>query len=126
MGARRNFSRREQRRHLAYTFQAADDAMQMDFNKTLHLFYQACSQVLRFGGQNSFLGDKDFCFYYYIYLKQILLRTTQFRGPQKYLGWHCPRMPPRGYWPAFYTKTMPYVTATVTKMRFFGSNSQVY
>jgi len=35
-------------------FQIADDAMQMDFHKTISPFYQACSQVLRFGGQNTF------------------------------------------------------------------------
>jgi len=35
-------------------FQVADDAMQMDFHKTLSPFYQVCSQVLRFGSQNTF------------------------------------------------------------------------
>ena len=35
-------------------FQVADDAIQIDFHKTLSSFYQACSQVLRFGGQNTF------------------------------------------------------------------------
>jgi len=35
-------------------FQVADDAMQMDFHKTHSPFYQACSQVLRFGWQNTF------------------------------------------------------------------------
>jgi len=50
----------------------------------------------------------------------------QFGDAQKYLWWHCPRMPPRGYGPAFYTTKTPLVTAAVTKMRFFGSNSQVH
>jgi len=35
-------------------FQVADNAKQMDFHKTLSRFYQACSQVLGFGGQNTF------------------------------------------------------------------------
>jgi len=38
MGVRRNFSR-GQRRNFAYPFQVADDDMQMDVHKTLHLFY---------------------------------------------------------------------------------------
>jgi len=63
---------------------------------------------------------------FYYTFKTILLGTTQYAGAQEYLGWHCPRMPPRGYRPAFYTTQMPHVTATVTKMRFFGSNTQVY
>jgi len=39
MGVRRNISRRGQHRHLAYIFQIADDAMQMDVNKSLYPFY---------------------------------------------------------------------------------------
>jgi len=35
-------------------FQVSDDAMQMDFHKPLSPFYQACSQVLTFGWQNTF------------------------------------------------------------------------
>jgi len=35
MRVRRKCSRREQRRHFAYPFQVADDAMQMDVHKTL-------------------------------------------------------------------------------------------
>jgi len=51
---------------------------------------------------------------------------NQFGYAQKYLEWHCPRMQPRGYGPAFYTTKTPLVTAAVTKMCFFASNSQVY
>jgi len=58
--------------------------------------------------------------------KKVLLGKTQFGDAQKNLGWHCPRMPPCGYRPAFYTPKTPFVTATATKMCFFGSNSQVY
>jgi len=39
MGVRRNFSREWQRHHFAYSFQVADDAMQMDTHKTLYPFY---------------------------------------------------------------------------------------
>ena len=38
MGVRRNFSRVGQRRHFAYLFQVADDAIQMDVHKTLFPF----------------------------------------------------------------------------------------
>jgi len=58
--------------------------------------------------------------------KKVLLDKTQFGDAQKYLGWHCPRMPPRSYGPVFYTTKTPLVTGAVTKMQFFGSNSQVY
>jgi len=58
--------------------------------------------------------------------KRILLGKTQFGDAQRYLGWHYPRIPPCGYGPAFYTTKRPLSTATVTKMRFFGSNSQAY
>jgi len=44
---------------------------------------QARSQVLRFGGQNAFLGRQDFCFY--LMFKKSFLGTTQFGGAQKYL-----------------------------------------
>jgi len=35
MGVRRNFFREGQCRHFAYPFEVADNAMQMDVNKTL-------------------------------------------------------------------------------------------
>ena len=38
MGVRRNFLRGGQRRHFAYPFQVANDAMQMDVSKTLYVF----------------------------------------------------------------------------------------
>jgi len=64
MGVRRYFSTGGQRRQFSYPFQVADDAMEMDVNKTL---YPYCT-----------------------------------------------------------TKETPHVAATVTKMRFVGSNGQVY
>jgi len=39
MGVRRNFSRREQSRHFAYSFQVSDDATQINVHKTLYPFY---------------------------------------------------------------------------------------
>jgi len=39
MGVRRNFSSEGQRRHFAYPFRVADDAMQIYFHKTLYPFY---------------------------------------------------------------------------------------
>jgi len=39
MGGRRNFSRGGQHRQFTYLFQIADDAMQMNVNKTLCPFY---------------------------------------------------------------------------------------
>ena len=39
MGVRRKFSRRVQRRHFAYPFQVADDAMQMDVHEMIYTFY---------------------------------------------------------------------------------------
>jgi len=39
MGVRRKFSRRGQRRHIAYPFLVADDAMQTDVHKALYPFY---------------------------------------------------------------------------------------
>jgi len=43
--------------------------------------------------------------------KKFLLDKTQFGDSQKYLGWYCPRMPPRGYVPGFCTTKTPLVTA---------------
>ena len=123
MGVRGNFSRGLQRRYLAYTFQIAE--MQMDFHKTLYLFYQAYSQVLRFSGQNTFLRGKYF-FYYRPMLKTDFTGHNKIGRTKNYLGCHFPRIPPRGYGPVFFTKTTSYVTATVIKMRFFGTNSQVH
>jgi len=39
MGVRKNFSRGRQRRHIAYRFPVADDAMQMDGHNALYPFY---------------------------------------------------------------------------------------
>jgi len=45
-----------------------------------------------------------------------LMGKTKFGDAQKYLVWHWPRMPRRGYGPSFYTTKTPLVTASVTKM----------
>jgi len=39
MGVGRNLSRGGEHRHFAYLFQIADDALEMDVNKTLYTFY---------------------------------------------------------------------------------------
>jgi len=48
--------------------------------------------------------------------KRILLGKTQFGDAQRFLGWHCPRMPAHVYGSIFYTTKTPLVTATVTKI----------
>jgi len=53
-----------QGRYFAYTFQVANEAMQIDFHKTFYPFYQACSQVFRFMGEEYFLVGQDLCFYF--------------------------------------------------------------
>jgi len=50
--------------------------------------HQARSQVLRFGGANTFLDGTIFVFI--IFLKQIFLGTRNFGGAQKKFGGRCP------------------------------------
>jgi len=87
----------------AYTFRLL--TMQCKWISTKHFsrFYQAYRQVLRFGGRILSRGQ-DFL---NLVFKKVSLGKTQFGDAQKYLGWHCPRMPPRGYGPAFYTTKSP-------------------
>ena len=106
---------------LTYTFRLLTMQCKWTFTKHFPLSTRPVASFQGLGGRIYFRGQ-DFLNYMF---RKVLLEKTQFGDAQKHLGWRRPRMPPRGYIPAFYTTKTPLVTATATKMRLVGSNSQV-
>jgi len=63
-------------------------------------YTQARGRALRFGGQNTFLGGQDFCFYY-MFKTNFAGHNTIWGGTKIFGGALPPNAPPHGYGPGY-------------------------
>ena len=122
-GRPQKFFQGGQRRHFAYTVLSGCCRCNANgLSQNTFPFLPGLYPGFKVWGAEHILEGHDFQNYMFI---NILLGKKQFGNTQKYLGWHCPRMPPRGY-RADSTPQKRHLLRLITKMRFFGGSSQVH